>query len=173
MKRSSDFLRSRFLFTQSLDRIHWSKCMSWERSEFNLSIENETMFWLCEGAELLQLHIWIEYIVPSVLNEIICSSISPSLHRIKCLCSFNFQHKETIGQREGFSKSDIEKIQNMYKCTKTTSSTGYKPTFNVTPLITSGSISDIWNMIIPTDAMQWIIRNMHNKYKINFNWKIE
>jgi hypothetical protein len=32
-----------------------------------------------------------------------------------------------IGQRDGFSKMDIEKVNRMYKCKTTTSSTGYRP----------------------------------------------
>lgn len=31
-----------------------------------------------------------------------------------------------MGQRDNFSNSDIQKINRMYKCRKSTSSTGYK-----------------------------------------------
>lgn len=56
-----------------------------------------------------------------------------------------------MGQRKGFSKMDIDKLNKMYKCKTTTSSSGYKPTISTTPQLISGGIEDILNMIIPTN----------------------
>ncbi|KAG4070660.1 hypothetical protein HA402_013580 [Bradysia odoriphaga] len=57
-------------------------------------------------------------------------------------------HNGKMGQRDGFAKSDIERINNMYKCKKTTASSGYKPIITMTQSI-SGNIEDILSMIIP------------------------
>lgn len=53
-----------------------------------------------------------------------------------------------IGQRNGFSMGDIEKIRQMYNCTTTISESGYKPIIinAVTP--NGDNIEDIWNMIV-------------------------
>lgn len=55
-----------------------------------------------------------------------------------------------MGQRDGFSKVDIEKLRKMYKCTSTTSESGYKPQISISQAVVSGGIEDILNMIIPT-----------------------
>lgn len=64
-----------------------------------------------------------------------------------------------MGQRDGFSKMDIEKLRKMYKCTTTTSSSGYKPQISV-----SGGIEDIFNLIIQNDKSQ-TSKNSNNKIK--------
>lgn len=55
-----------------------------------------------------------------------------------------------MGQRDGFSKSDIDKLNKMYKCTTTTASSGYKPPIVITSQMVSGGIEDILSMILPT-----------------------
>lgn len=54
-----------------------------------------------------------------------------------------------MGQRDGFSKMDIEKLNKMYKCTTTTASSGYKPQILISSQTVSGGIEDILSMIIP------------------------
>lgn len=53
-----------------------------------------------------------------------------------------------MGQRDGFSKMDIEKLNKMYKCTTTTASSGYKPQILISPQVMSGGIEDIFSMIV-------------------------
>ncbi|XP_037032580.1 zinc metalloproteinase nas-4-like isoform X2 [Bradysia coprophila] len=49
-----------------------------------------------------------------------------------------------MGQRHGFAKSDIKRINNMYNCKMTTASSGYKLIVKLTQSV-SGGINDILN----------------------------
>lgn len=70
-----------------------------------------------------------------------------------------------MGQRDGFSKMDIEKLNKMYKCKTTTSSSGYKPAVSITSQIFSGGIEDILNMIRPLyENPSTFIRPLKNQY---------
>lgn len=59
------------------------------------------------------------------------------------------QQSVEIGQRNGFSAKDIEKVNKMYRCKKTTTSTGYKPNITQTSNTWIHGITDFMNMIMP------------------------
>lgn len=71
-----------------------------------------------------------------------------------------------MGQREGFSKMDIEKIRKMYNCKTTTASSGYKPQVSISPTVISGGIEDILNMILPTGDQLHTKKNSNKKKSI-------
>lgn len=69
-----------------------------------------------------------------------------------------------MGQRDGFSKMDIAKLNKMYNCKTTTSTTGYKPVISITSQIFSGGIEDIFNMIRPLfDYPNTLIQPLNNQ----------
>ncbi|KAJ6636112.1 Zinc metalloproteinase nas-7 [Pseudolycoriella hygida] len=71
-----------------------------------------------------------------------------------------------MGQRDGFSKMDIEKINKMYKCSSTTTSSGYKPQVSVSSQSISGGIEDILSMIIPIHDKPHQMSNGYKKKSI-------
>lgn len=77
-----------------------------------------------------------------------------------------------MGQRDDFSKMDIEKICKMYKCTATTSSSGYKPQISISEMIVSGGIEDILSMIIPTGDKTQTSKNGSKRKSIRVRWII-
>lgn len=70
-----------------------------------------------------------------------------------------------MGQRDGFSKMDIEKLRKMYKCTATTSESGYKPQISISSAVISGGIEDILSMIV-TDDKQHTSKNSNKRKSI-------
>lgn len=55
---------------------------------------------------------------------------------------------QKIGQRNGFSAGDIEKIRQMYNCTTTTSESGYTPIVDVVKPDGENAGEDLWSMLI-------------------------
>lgn len=61
---------------------------------------------------------------------------------------------EKMGQREGFSKKDIEKVNKMYKCKRPTAESDPSIlTSSVAPASESSVLSSIWQAIFPSSNM--------------------
>lgn len=62
--------------------------------------------------------------------------------------------KEQMGQREGFSKKDIEKINKMYKCKRPTAESDPSVLTSSAPTSSEPSVfSSIWQSIFPSSSM--------------------